>query len=116
LLKEQTNDQARRWFNQESAIKRALKVAQKAKEAANKRLHAAGQLYTELLAKVVPLHEEIVELKAAAEASKTRVTNLEARCVSQEVNVPSRPRALTKGQSQRMVGPLKGPKEEKSTG
>jgi len=30
--------------------------------------------------------------------------------------VPSRPRALTKGQSQRMVGPLKGPKEEKSTG
>ena len=30
--------------------------------------------------------------------------------------VPSRPRALTKGQSQHMVGPLKGPKEGKSTG
>jgi len=87
LLKEQTNDQARRWFNQEAAIKEVLKVAQKAEEAANKRLHAAGQTYTELLAKVVPLHEEVVELKAAAEASKTKVTNLEARCVSQEVNL-----------------------------
>jgi len=30
--------------------------------------------------------------------------------------VPSRSRALTKGQGQRMVGPLMGPKEEKSTG
>ena len=30
--------------------------------------------------------------------------------------VSSHPRALTKGQSQRVVGPLKGPKEEKSTG
>jgi len=30
--------------------------------------------------------------------------------------VPSRSRALTKGQGQRMVGPLKGSKEEKSTG
>ena len=42
LLKEQTTDQARRWFNQEAAIKEALKVAQKAEEAANKRIHAAG--------------------------------------------------------------------------
>jgi len=87
LLKEQTNDQARRWFNQEAAIKEALKVALKAEEAANKRLHAAGQTYTELVAKLVPLHEQIVELKAAAEASKTKVTNLEARCASQEVNL-----------------------------
>ena len=31
-------------------------------------------------------------------------------------NVPSRTRALTRSQSQQMVGPLKGPKEEKSTG
>jgi len=41
-LKEQTNDQAHRWFNQEAAIKEALKVAQKAEEGANKILHAAG--------------------------------------------------------------------------
>ena len=87
MLKEQTTDQARRWFNQEAAIKDALKVAQKAEEAANKRLHAAGQTYTELLAKVVPLHEKIVELKAVADASKTRITTLEERCVSQEVNL-----------------------------
>ena len=87
LLKEQTIDQACRWFNQEAAIKEALKVAQKAEEAANKRLHEAGQKYTELLAKVVPLHEKIVELKAAADTSKTRITTLEERCVSQEVNL-----------------------------
>ena len=71
LSKEQTNDQARRWFNQEAAIKETLRVAQKDEEAANKRLHEADQTYTELLAKVVPLHhEEIVELKAVADASK----------------------------------------------
>ena len=86
LLKEQMIDQARRWFNQEAAIKEALKVAQKAEEATNKRLHVAGQTYTELVAKVVSLHEQIVELKVA-EASKTKVTNLEARCASQEVNL-----------------------------
>jgi len=86
-LKEQTTDQAHRWFNQEAAIKEALKVAQKVEEAANKRLHEVGQTYTELLAKVVPLHEEILELKVAANASKTRITTLEGRCVSQEVNL-----------------------------
>jgi len=87
LLREQTNDQAHRWFNQEAAIKEALKVALKAEEEANKKLHAAGQKYTELVAKLVPLHEQIVELTAAAEASKTHTTNLEKCCTSQEVNL-----------------------------
>ena len=43
LVKEQMNDQARRWFNQEAALKEALKVVRKAKEAANKRLHEAAR-------------------------------------------------------------------------
>jgi len=60
LLKEQTTDQARRWLNQETAIKDALKVALRAETEANKKLHDAGQKYTELVAILVPFHEQIV--------------------------------------------------------
>jgi len=87
LLQQQTTDQALRWFNQEAAIKEALKVALEAETEANKKLHEAGQKYTELEAKLVPLHEQIVVMTAAAEASKTHTSNLEARCTSQEVNL-----------------------------
>jgi len=87
LVKEQTNDQARRWLNQEAALQEALKVVRKAEEADNKKLHEVGQTHTELLTKVVPLHEEIVELKAAVATSKTKMATLEERCVTQEVNL-----------------------------
>lgn len=87
LVKDQMTEQARRWFDHEAAIKEAMKVAQKAEEAANKRLHEAGQKYAELLAKVMPLHAEIAELKDAADASKSRTKNLEVCCASQEVSL-----------------------------
>jgi len=69
LVKEQMTDQGRRWFNKEAALQEVVKVVRKVEEATNKRLHEAGQTYAELLAKVVPLHEQIVELKAAATTS-----------------------------------------------
>ena len=62
-------------------------MALKVEEEANKKLHAASQKYTELVAKLVPLHEKVVEMTAAAEASKVHTSNLETRCTPQEVNL-----------------------------
>jgi len=87
LIKEQLSYQARRWFNQEPAQKDALNVVRKAEETANKRLHEAGQTYVELLAKVVPLHEQVIELKAAVVTSQDKMTTIEKRCASQEINL-----------------------------
>ena len=64
-----------------------MKEAQKAKDAANKRLHEAGQSYTELLGQVVPLRTEVAELKDAAEASKIKTKKLEDQCVDREVKL-----------------------------
>jgi len=47
-LKEEKESLARRWERQEKAYKVSLKVAQKAKEEASKRLHEAGQAHAEL--------------------------------------------------------------------
>jgi len=87
LLQQRTADQALRWSTQEVAIKKALEGALKAETEANRKLHDTGQKYTELVTKLVPFHEQIVELTAAAEASKTHTSNLEKRCTSQEVNL-----------------------------
>jgi len=87
LVKEQTTNQARCFFNQEAVLQEALGVVRKAEEAANKKLHETAQTYTALLAKVVPLHEEIVELKDTVATSKTKMTSLEERCVTQEVKL-----------------------------
>jgi len=48
-LKEEKETLARRWARQEEAYKDSLKLAQKAKEEASKRLHEAGQAHAELL-------------------------------------------------------------------
>ena len=87
LIKEKLSEQARHWFNQEAALKDALSLVRKAEETANKRIHEAGQTYAELLAKVVPLHEQVVELKAATIASQDKMTTLEELCASQEINL-----------------------------
>jgi len=93
-LKEQKQIPERHWARQEESYKDSLKEAQKAEDAANKRLHEAGQTYAELLAQTVPLHVEIAELKDAVETSKTKQKNLEDRCVIQEVKLGETKAAL----------------------
>ena len=87
LIREQLIEQARHWYNQEAALKDALSVVRKAEETTNKRLHEPGQTYAELLAKVVPLDEQVVEIKVVAATSQDKITNLEEHCASQEVNL-----------------------------
>jgi len=54
-LKGEKESLARRWERQEEAYKVSLKVAQKSKEEASKRLYEAGQAHAELLNQVMPL-------------------------------------------------------------
>jgi len=61
---------ATHWGRQEEAYKTSLRVAQKAKEKANKRLHEVAQANAELLNQVVPLRTKIADLEAAVETSK----------------------------------------------
>jgi len=86
-LKEQKQIQERHWARQEDAYKDCLKEAQKAKDAANKRLHEAGKTYAELLGQVVPLCMEIAELKDVAKAFEAKMKKLEGRCVDREVKL-----------------------------
>jgi len=83
-LKEEKETLARCWERKEEAYKVSLKVAQKAKEEANKRLHEAGQAHAELLNQVVPLRVKAVELEGEVEASKIQQKKLEAHCVDRE--------------------------------
>jgi len=77
-------EEKRRWERQEEAYKYSLKVAQKAKEEASKRLHEAGQAHADFLGQVVPLRVQVVDLKAAVEASKAQHKKLEDHCVDRE--------------------------------
>jgi len=93
-LKEQKEIQERHLARQEDTYKDSLKKAQKAKDAANKRLHEAGQTYAELLGQVVPLRVEIAELKDAAKASEVKMKKLEDHCVDREVKLGETEAAL----------------------
>ena len=53
--KEEKEVVARHWERQEEAYKASLKIAQKAKEDASKRLHEVGQAHDELFNQVVPV-------------------------------------------------------------
>ena len=75
-LKEEKQTLVRHWTRQEEAYKDSLKEAQKAKDAASKRLHEAGQSYTELLGQVVPLRVEVADLKDAAKATEAKMKKL----------------------------------------
>ena len=75
---------ARRWERQEEAYKVSLKMAQKAKQEASKRLHEARQAHAELLNQVVPLRVQVADLKDAVEASKTQQNKHEDHCVDRE--------------------------------
>jgi len=61
---------ARHWVRQEEAYKTSLRVAQKAKEEANKRLHEVGQADAELHNQVVPLRVKVANLEAAVKTSE----------------------------------------------
>jgi len=71
-----------------------LKEAQKAKEAASKRLHEAGQAHAELLGQVVPLCVQIVDLKDAVETSKAQQKKLEDHCVDLKLKLGAAEAAL----------------------
>jgi len=86
-LKEQQQTHERQWARQEDAYKDSLKEAQKAKDAASKRLHEVGQTYAELLGQVVPLRVEIANLKDAVKASEVKMKKLEDQCVDREVKL-----------------------------
>jgi len=71
-----------------------MKEAQKAKDAASKRLHEAGQSYTELLGQVVPLRVEVADLKYAAKAFEAKMKKLEDQCVDRELKLGAAEAAL----------------------
>jgi len=83
-LKEGKERLAAHWGRQEGAYKESLRVAQKAREEANKRLHEVAQAQAGLLNEVVPLRTKIVDLEAAAETSKAYQKKLEDQCVDRE--------------------------------
>jgi len=83
-LKEEKERLARHWEGQEEAYKVSLKVAQKSKEKANKRLHEVGQAHAELLNQVVPLRVKVADLEDAAKASEAQQKKFEAHCVDRE--------------------------------
>ncbi|XP_068474885.1 uncharacterized protein [Phaseolus vulgaris] len=83
-LKEEKERLATHWGRQEEAYKASLRVAQEAREEANKRLHEVAQSQAELLGEVVPLRSKIADLEAVAETSKTYQKKLEDQCVDRE--------------------------------
>jgi len=93
-LKEEKETLARRCARQEEAYKDSLKLAQKAKEEASKRLHEAGQAHAELLGQVVPLHVQVVDLKDTVETSKAQQKKLEDHSVDREKKLAKTEAAL----------------------
>jgi len=83
-LKEEKERLATHWGHQEDAYKTSLRVAQKAKEEANRRLHEVSQANAELLNQVVPLRVKIVDLEEVAETSEAQQKKLENQCIDQE--------------------------------
>jgi len=75
---------ASRWERQEEAYKTSLRVEQKAKEEANKRLHEVAQANAELLDQVVPLRVKIADLEEAAKTSEAQQKKLENQCIDRE--------------------------------
>ena len=88
-----------RWERREGAHKDALRVAQKAKENASKRLHEAGQAHAELLGQVVPLREQVEDLKDTLAASEAKVKKLEDHCVDREQKLGKTEAALSKAEA-----------------
>jgi len=94
FLEEEKECLARHWGRQEQAYKDSLKIAQKDKEEASKRLHEAGQAHAELLVQVVPLRVQVVDLKDAVETSKAQQKKLEDHCIDREKKLAKTKAAL----------------------
>ena len=58
------------WEHKESAYQASLMETQKAAEAANLKLHEAGQKLADLLGSLAPLRAEVAKLRVVAETSK----------------------------------------------
>jgi len=82
--KEEKEILASRWVRQEDAYKTSLRVAQKTKEEANKRLHEVAQANAELLDQLVPLRVKIADLEEAAKTSEAQQKKLENQCIDRE--------------------------------
>ena len=95
-LKEEKERLATHWGRQEDAYKTYLRVAQKAKEEANKRLHEVSQDNAELLNQVVPLRVKIVDLEEAARTSEAQQKKLENQCIDREQTLGKTKAALEK--------------------
>ena len=83
-LKEENERLTTHWGRQEDAYKTSLRVGQKAKEEANKRLHEVSQAHVELPNQVVPLRVKVADLEAEAETLKAEQKKLEDQCVDRE--------------------------------
>jgi len=83
-LKDEKERLATHWGCQEDAYKTSLRVAQKAKEEANRRLHEVSQANVELLNQVVPLRVKIVDLEEVAKTSEAQQKKLENQCIDRE--------------------------------
>ncbi|XP_068486562.1 uncharacterized protein [Phaseolus vulgaris] len=83
-LKEEKERLDTHWGRQEDAYKTSLRVAQKAKEKANKRVHEVSQANAELLAQVVPLRVKVAELEEAVKTSEAQQKKLEKQCIDRE--------------------------------
>ncbi|XP_068476616.1 uncharacterized protein [Phaseolus vulgaris] len=83
-LKDEKERLATHWVRQEDAYKTSLRVAQKAKKEANKRLHEVSQAQAELLNQVVPLRVKIIDLEEAVKTSEAQQKKLENQCIDRE--------------------------------
>ena len=75
-LKEEKERLAAHWRRQESAYKESLRVAQNAREEANKRLHEVAQAQAELLNEVVLFAQKLLILKRPRKPPKPTRRNL----------------------------------------
>jgi len=69
-LKEEKLKLAQLWEQKKNAYKASLMETHKAMEAANLKLHEAGQKHADLLGSMASLEAEVAELRVAAENSK----------------------------------------------
>jgi len=104
-LKEEKERLATHWGRQEDAYKSFLKVAQKAKEEANKRLHEVSQANAELLNQVVPFRVKIADIEEAGKTSEAQQKKLENQCIDREQTLGKTDAALEEktGECSRLV-------------
>jgi len=87
LVKEQLAQQAQVFSNNETALHQEVNALRQVELEANKKLFHKGQECTTLVAKVVQLCTQVVELEEEAGANKARMVKLEERATDREVQL-----------------------------